>query len=128
MIDWLHHSRLLAALLAEAEAPDAVARVRALEAAAPRFRNIAYPFTPMPLLVEPAARGLGVGERLVTACTAFAQEAGYHTITLWTVASLLAARRLYERAGYRLVAVEPEFAYGQDLINETWELRLTKRG
>lgn len=80
------------------------------------------------LLVEPAARSLGLGERLVTACTAFAREAGYHTITLWTVASLAAARRLYERAGYRLVAAEPEQAFGQNLVNETWELVLTRQG
>lgn len=80
------------------------------------------------LLVEPAARGLGLGERLVTACTAFAREAGYHTITLWTVSSLTAARHLYERAGYQLVATEPEHAFGQNVINETWELRLTHQG
>lgn len=77
------------------------------------------------LLVEPAARGLGVGERLVSACTEFARAAGYHTITLWTVASLTAARRLYERAGYQLLGAEPAHAYGQDLVNETWELRLS---
>ena len=80
------------------------------------------------LLVDPSARGLGIGDRLVTACTEFAREAGYHTITLWTVASLTAARRLYERAGYQVVASEPEHAFGQDVINETWELSLTEQG
>jgi GNAT superfamily N-acetyltransferase len=80
------------------------------------------------LLVEPAARGLGLGERLVAACTTFAREAGYHTITLWTVSSLTAARRLYQRAGYQLVAAEPEHAFGRDLVNETWELHLNTQG
>lgn len=80
------------------------------------------------LLVEPVARGLGLGERLVAASTGFAREAGYHTITLWTVSSLSAARRLYERTGYQLVATEPEHAFGQYLVNETWELHLAQQG
>ncbi len=56
------------------------------------------------------------------------REAGYHTISLWTVSSLIDARRLYERAEYRLVAAEPERAFGQEIVNETWELRLTEQG
>lgn len=79
------------------------------------------------LLVEPAARGLGLGGRLVDACTDFARQAGYRRITLWTNDCLGAARHLYERAGYRLTASEPHRSFGQDLVGETWQLvRLQK--
>ncbi len=73
------------------------------------------------LLVEPAARGLGIGERLVAECSRFAAEAGYRTIRLWPQSHLDAARTLYARAGYRLVASEPHHSFGHELVGETWE-------
>jgi GNAT superfamily N-acetyltransferase len=76
------------------------------------------------LLVEPSARGLGVGKRLVSECTSFAREAGYHAITLWTDRSLAAARGIYAAEGYRLVHEEEHHSFGQALVSETWELAL----
>jgi N-acetylglutamate synthase-like GNAT family acetyltransferase len=79
------------------------------------------------LLVEPDARGLGLGARLVDECIAFAREAGYRKMVLWTQSELLAARSIYEQRGFRRVAEEPHHSFGRDLVAETWELRLSRK-
>ncbi|PRY38117.1 bifunctional helix-turn-helix transcriptional regulator/GNAT family N-acetyltransferase [Umezawaea tangerina] len=73
------------------------------------------------LLVEPSARGLGIGARLVEECLRFAERAGYRSITLWTVAGLDSARRVYERAGFTLREERPDRLFGRDVIGQTWQ-------
>ena len=76
------------------------------------------------LLVEPRARGLGIGVRLVDECIRFAQQAGYRKLTLWTQQNLAAARRIYQGAGFVLAKEEPHHSFGHDLVGEYWELKL----
>jgi DNA-binding MarR family transcriptional regulator/N-acetylglutamate synthase-like GNAT family acetyltransferase len=76
------------------------------------------------LLVEPKARGLGIGARLVNECVTFSRQAGYRKIVLWTQSILQPARDLYKKAGFSLVGEEPHHSFGKSLVGETWELVL----
>ena len=77
------------------------------------------------LLVEPSARGLGIGKRLVGECVRFAKQVGYRKMVLWTQSELPAARHIYKQTGFRLLQEKPHRSWGRnDLVSETWELRL----
>jgi DNA-binding MarR family transcriptional regulator/predicted GNAT family acetyltransferase len=76
------------------------------------------------LLVEPKARGLGLGARLVNECIRFARQAGYQSVMLWTNSNLIAARTLYAKTGFQMIEAEAHHSFGHDLVGETWELVL----
>ena len=76
------------------------------------------------LLVDPKARGLGLGARLVDECIRFARRAGYKKITLWTHSVLKAARHIYEKAGFKLMRTERHRSWGRPVVSEHWDLVL----
>jgi len=76
------------------------------------------------LLVDPKARGLGLGARLTDECVRFARRAGYRKITLWTHSVLTAARHIYEKAGFKLAGTEPHRSWGRPVVSEYWDLEL----
>lgn len=80
------------------------------------------------LLLEPKARGKGLGKRLVNECVQFAREKGYRKIKLWTQSNLVEARQLYIKAGFQLVKEKPHHSFGHDLVSEVWEMPLTGKG
>ncbi|HWT19266.1 MAG TPA: GNAT family N-acetyltransferase, partial [Variovorax sp.] len=76
------------------------------------------------LLLAPSARGLGLGARLTDECIAFARAKGYRKMVLWTNSCLAAARAIYAKRGFRLDKAEPYEGFGQQLVGETWSLKL----
>ncbi|WP_158879524.1 bifunctional helix-turn-helix transcriptional regulator/GNAT family N-acetyltransferase [Amycolatopsis anabasis] len=76
------------------------------------------------LIVEPSARGLGVGRRLVAECIEFARASGHSAVELWTISVLTAARKIYQRAGFQLVSQAPEHGFGPELTKQFWRLEL----
>ncbi len=76
------------------------------------------------MFLEPWARGKGIAQKLVGECISFAKKRGYEKIVLWTQSELIAARKLYERNGFRLIATKPHTDFGKKLAGETWELKL----
>jgi DNA-binding MarR family transcriptional regulator/GNAT superfamily N-acetyltransferase len=79
------------------------------------------------LIVDPRARGLKLGRRLVEECLRFTKAAGYSSMTLWTQSNLTAARAIYQRVGFQLTAQEPHHSFGVDLVGETWDIDLRDR-
>ena len=79
------------------------------------------------LHVEAAARGLGIGKRLVEECIRFARQAGYQKMMLWTQSNLQAARHIYKQAGFQIVREQQHHSFGKDLTAETWELDLRRQ-
>jgi DNA-binding MarR family transcriptional regulator/GNAT superfamily N-acetyltransferase len=76
------------------------------------------------LLVDPKARGLGLGARLVDECITFARRAGYKQITLWTHSVLKAARHIYQKAGFKITSSEEKVSFGKPVVSEYWDLQL----
>nr|WP_307683846.1 bifunctional helix-turn-helix transcriptional regulator/GNAT family N-acetyltransferase [Variovorax boronicumulans] len=76
------------------------------------------------LILSPAARGLGLGGKLVDECIAFARRKGYKKMVLWTNSDLVAARAIYAKRGFQLIKSEPHESYGKQLVGETWEMKL----
>ena len=76
------------------------------------------------LLVDPKARGLGLGARLDDECIRFARRAGYKKITLWTHSVLTAARHIYQKAGFKLMRTERHKSWGRPVVSEHWDLEL----
>ncbi|WNB91075.1 GNAT family N-acetyltransferase [Bacillus sp. NEB1478] len=76
------------------------------------------------LLVDPKARGLGLGTRLVEECIQFSRRVGYKKMILWTNSILLDARHIYQKKGFTLISEEKHHSWGHDLVGETWELKL----
>ena len=76
------------------------------------------------LIVDPKARGLKLGARLVDECIRFARRAGYKKITLWTHSVLTAARHIYQKAGFRLTSSEERVSFGKPVVSEYWDLEL----